>query len=66
MISSLKKIGILVVAVVVLKFAATRIAESSPYFDRVVRDGLDPSQMFYTESKEALKAEKEIRRRVSP
>ncbi len=65
MIRGIKKLAFYLVVFVAIKLAATWIIQSSDSLSLILRKDYDPSLIFYTESDEALKAEKEVSNRVS-
>ncbi|XOV93018.1 MAG: hypothetical protein ACFHWX_22820 [Bacteroidota bacterium] len=60
----IRKLGFWLLAVVLLRALAVYVTDSSAYFTRIMDEELDPSLMYYTESKEALNAEKIVRHKT--
>lgn len=64
MIKGLKKIAFLIAVIFLMRMAVIRVINWSDHLLQVVEKDFDPSIIFYTESKDVLKAEKSIGRRI--
>lgn len=61
----LLKVASSIILLILMKLGASALTSSSQHFQTVMNKDLDPSQMFYTESRETLAAEKEVYKRIT-